>query len=379
MRFGGRRNTRPCLDDAVSAPYNAPQKLTYRLRHMQVPTTPPDENKRLASLRRLQLLDTPAEERFDRITRIARRALGTEIALVSLVDESRQWFKSAQGLNAAETKRDVSFCGHAILGDDTFVVADARADERFADNPLVTGDPRIRLYAGQPLHAPDGPRIGTLCAIDSKPRQLNREDLRTLRDLAILVENELRLETLSQAEADLRAQLTDAERRASVDSLTRVWNRRAILQLLANEVDRAAREQLVLGVIMLDLDHFKTVNDNHGHSAGDRVLRTVASRLRASVRTYDSIGRYGGEEFMIVLTRCDEQTAAVVAERVRRSVCAEPMQLESGPLEVTASLGLCVARPQQTSTEKEFVDAADQALFAAKAAGRNQVAHAQSS
>jgi len=165
---------------------------------MQTPAIPDNETQRLQALRERAILDTPAEERFDRLTRLARNMLGTQIALVSLVDAERQWFKSRQGLDACETGRDISFCGHAILGTDIFHVADARLDPRFADNPLVTGPPHIRFYAGAPLRTDDGYLIGTLCIIDDKPRQLTASELQALRDLADCVEGEINQVGLQQ-------------------------------------------------------------------------------------------------------------------------------------------------------------------------------------
>lgn len=145
----------------------------------------------MQALREQALLDTQPEERFDRITRLAQQMFGVQIALVSLVDAERQWFKSRQGLDACETGRDVSFCGHAILNKEIFHIADASLDQRFANNPLVLGPPNIRFYAGAPLATLDGYRIGTLCIIDDKPRQLTQAELSALRDLADCVEAEI--------------------------------------------------------------------------------------------------------------------------------------------------------------------------------------------
>ncbi len=166
---------------------------------MKKPDIPADEPARIAALCELAILDTPAEARFDRITRIAQRHFSTPIALVSLVDSGRQWFKSRQGLDATETPRDISFCGHAILGDDIFYVPDALADSRFVDNPLVTGAPYVRFYAGAPLHSPDGERIGTLCIIDHQPRKFSTAELSVLRDLGDCIEEELNRSRLQQA------------------------------------------------------------------------------------------------------------------------------------------------------------------------------------
>lgn len=158
---------------------------------MQAPLFPENEIARLRALHGRAILDTPPEERFDRITRLAQHVFGVEIALISLVDADRQWFKSKQGLDACETGRDISFCGHAILDKSIFHMPDARLDSRFSDNPLVTGPPNIRFYAGAPLTTNDGYRIGTLCIIDHNPRQLTKQEFAVLRDLADCVESEI--------------------------------------------------------------------------------------------------------------------------------------------------------------------------------------------
>jgi PAS domain S-box-containing protein len=165
---------------------------------------PLDEARRLEALRNLNILDTPAEERFDRITRLAQHLFHVPIALVSLIDKDRQWFKSRQGLEAHETPRDLAFCAHAILGPETMVVPDARLDPRFQANPLVTSDPNIRFYAGRPLATLDGSRVGTLCLIDNQPRQLNDDEKQVLSDLGALVENELNVVTLEAMNRELR-------------------------------------------------------------------------------------------------------------------------------------------------------------------------------
>ncbi len=172
---------------------------------LQEPEFPADEAHRIEVLRALHILDTPPEERFDRITRVAQRLFDVPVALVSLVDADRQWFKSCQGLSASETPRSISFCGHAILSSDTLVVANALDDPRFADNPLVTEAPHIRFYAGHPLKAADGSRLGTLCIIDYKPRNYSPGMLASLADLAGSVERELNLQTLVEANASIDA------------------------------------------------------------------------------------------------------------------------------------------------------------------------------
>jgi phosphoribosyl 1,2-cyclic phosphodiesterase len=151
---------------------------------------PEAEARRLAAVRSLHILDTPAEERFDRFTRLAARVFNVPVSLISLIDEDRQWFKSRVGTELGETSRNLSFCAHAILEPRPLVIPDALQDERFATNPLVVGPPRIRFYAGVPLHVA-GEAIGTLCLIDVRPREPTAEDLRMLRDLGGMVEAEL--------------------------------------------------------------------------------------------------------------------------------------------------------------------------------------------
>ena len=137
------------------------------------------------------MLDTPPEERFDRYTRIAAGLFDVPIAMVSLIDRDRQWFKSRHGFDVAETPRETAFCAHTILDRAVLQVPDALQDARFADNPVVAGPPRVRFYAGAPLAAPDGSLVGSLCLVDRRPRQLDEQQLTLLRDLADLVEAEL--------------------------------------------------------------------------------------------------------------------------------------------------------------------------------------------
>lgn len=147
---------------------------------------PGNETDRLRALHELLILDTPPEEKFERIVRFAAEQMEVPIALVSLIDDTRLWFKARVGVDMSETARDTSFCAHAIIEPDLFVVEDASRDARFADNPLVTHGPKIRFYAGAQLSAPGGERIGTLCVIDDKPRSLGAVEtavLKALRDL----------------------------------------------------------------------------------------------------------------------------------------------------------------------------------------------------
>jgi PAS domain S-box-containing protein len=169
---------------------------------MQIPARPANETARLEALRSLNILDTPPEERFDRLTRLAQKIFNVPITLISLVDEDRQWFKSRQGLETSQTARDISFCGHAILQNTPMIVEDALLDSRFADNPLVVYDPHIRFYAGYPLLGPGGHKIGSFCLIDHAPRRLTTLELSILADLTAIAQDELNIAVLSEAFAE---------------------------------------------------------------------------------------------------------------------------------------------------------------------------------
>lgn len=160
---------------------------------MRPPVRPAEEQHRLSTLQALGLLDTPPEERFDAITSTAATLFHVPISFISLVDSNRQWFKSRYGVTVSETPREVSFCGHAILDSEILVVNDTQQDERFHDNPLVTGEPFVRFYAGRPLAASNGARIGTLCIVDQKARSFPEEQRNLLQQLGGWVEAEIRL------------------------------------------------------------------------------------------------------------------------------------------------------------------------------------------
>lgn len=160
---------------------------------------PQDEEERLGALARLNILDTPPEERFDRITKIATILFNVPISTVTLVDSRREWFKSCQGLIAKEGERAISFCGHVVLNDEPLIIPDAKADPRFAGNPMVTGSPFIRFYAGIPLKSADGKRIGAFCIKDRIPHEFGLEKIELLKSLSNWAELELNFHELSLA------------------------------------------------------------------------------------------------------------------------------------------------------------------------------------
>jgi len=176
---------------------------------------------------------------------------------------------------------------------------------------------------------------------------------------------------------DLQAQLLSAREalreQATRDALTGLWNRSSMLEILAREISRARREQTPLGVVLLDLDHFKNINDTYGHLAGDAVLREAARRLQQCIRTYDSIGRYGGEEFLVVFPGCEEANAARQAERLRSVLSTDPLLLTETTVTLTASFGVTSWNPGEDTDTELLIRRADEAMYRAKKLGRNRV------
>jgi len=314
-----------------------------------------EESARLSALRSYCVLETGREARFDDLTCLASTICETPVSLISLVDTNRLFFKSAHGMDVREVPYPDFFCGHAIRQRDLFVVPDASKDPRFANHPLVADSPRVRFYAGAPLITPQDYRLGTLCVIDFVPRQLQPKQVETLRILARQV--------MCQLELNLQAMR---------DPLTGLYNRRQLEEGLHREVLRARRVGGSVGVMAIDVDHFKRVNDTLGHEVGDFALRGIADELSSCVREEDIACRAGGEEFVIILPGAGKTALRVRAEAVRRTIEQAQIPAGDGILKLTVSIGLATF-PSYGDSGPAVLRAADVALYKAKAAGRNRV------
>jgi diguanylate cyclase (GGDEF)-like protein len=335
---------------------------------------PIDEQERLQALHDLKILETPINEAFERITRLAKRIFNVPIATISLIDEKRQWLKSVQGLNACETSRDTAICSHTILQDDIFVVHDTLEDDRFRNNPFVVGDPGIRFYAGYPLWTQSNQKIGTLCIVDQTPRSFILEDFDVLRDLAGIVQSELRQHSLSQAQKNLIAEMDILRLASMVDPLTRLWNRNGIDKILNYQIKESMETNTKFGIALVDIDFFKSINDNYGHLVGDETLQTVAKVMLKSCRLQDAIGRWGGEEFLIIILAQHEKEIKTICERIRSRV--EKEIIEATRLQkfsVTLTMGVSIFSPDESFTKNKLIGLADNALYEGKQNGRNQV------
>ena len=272
---------------------------------------------------------------------------------MSVLDGHRQWFKSAEGLEGSEAPREHTFCNQTIQESRPLVVTDASRDPRFSDNPYVLNPPFVRFYAGIPLQTKDSHGIGTLCIVDTKPREFPDSDVAILTDLARIVMDELEL-----------------RRVATTDSLTGALSRRAFKEEASRAAALALRHHHDLSCVMLDVDHFKLINDKHGHACGDLVLSAVVKACRSALRKSDLIGRMGGEEFAVLLPHTGAEGALQTSERMRKAV--EDLRFSSIPdARVTASFG--VASLTRTTNDFEaLLKSADAALYEAKSSGRNR-------
>jgi diguanylate cyclase (GGDEF)-like protein len=270
---------------------------------MQAPAIPEDEGTRVDTLYDLRILDTEPEERFDRLTRLAKRLLQVPISLISLVDENREWIKSGEGFDKSEVSRDISFSAHAILGEDILLVPDATLDERFRDNPLVVDEPHIRFYAGCPLRAANGSKLGTLSLIDREPRELSENDKALLRDLTRMAEQDI-----------VAFQL------ATMDELTMLSNRRGFEALTKHALELSRRFQKPAALLYFNLDQFKQINERFGRAEGDLALKTFAQCLKLTFRESDVLGQLGGDEFAVFMTNVSNTELEHALERLSDAV-----------------------------------------------------------
>ncbi|KIK87874.1 sensor domain-containing diguanylate cyclase [Pseudomonas koreensis] len=312
---------------------------------MLAPIKPANEAVRIQALHGLNVLDSAPEERFDRLTRLAKRLFNVPIALVTLVDKDRQWFKSCVGLDVNETPRDVSFCGHAILQDELLLVPDAKQDKRFHDNPLVTGEPNIRFYAGYPLTVPNGNKMGTLCLIDTRPRELDDEERGLLRDLAGMAEQELM-----------------AVQMANMDELTLLSNRRGFKALAQYALEACKHRDKPATLLFFDLNDFKHINDHYGHAEGDSALKTFADVLRIAFRESDVVGRLGGDEFVALLTGSSHVETTAIMARLKDILDERNTMLQRG-YDIRFSVGQIEYDPQRHDTVDRLLADADSAMY----------------
>ncbi len=261
-----------------------------------VAATAPDEELRLAALHAIGILDTPAEESFDRLTRLATRLFAVPAALIVLVDAQRHWIKSAAGPTAMELAGDRQLFYHSILQDEILQIADVSADIRFSAHQSALSP--LRFFAACPLRSREGYRLGVLCLLDRVPRTLKAADLGALCDLGAIVESEFSTLEL-----------------ASHDGLTGIPNKRGFMLLAQQNLAFCARQGCAGSLVLLELTALKSINDTHGRTEGDLALLVFADQLKKAFRGSDSFARLGAGQFAVFLANVTKEQASVVFAR----------------------------------------------------------------
>ncbi len=316
----------------------------------------PEEAKRLDVLSSYDIIDSAPDETFDRVTRLAQATFRAPVAMISLIDEKRQWIKSSQGISIPELPRSTSICAHAIEGNEPLVVPDLREDRRFALSQLVVGEPRLRFYAGVPLTASGGHRVGTLCAADIEPRDASPREVSLLQDLARLT-----------------IDLFELKKMALSDGLTGLCTRRAFLTEATRQVANAKRSGRALACALFDIDRLALINNNYGTAAGDLVLQTSAEGCRRALRKIDVASRIGGGKFGVLLPETATEGAMRAAERLREAMAATTVTYAGNRIQFTVSLGISVLASHEEDAQN-LIGRAEQAIAESKSGGRNRTA-----
>jgi len=329
-----------------------------------------DEDLRVAALTNYGILDTPDEDEFDLLVQVAAEICDVPYAFISLIDRNRVWHKSSFGSAPQEALRTESFCSLAINEDKLLFIPDTSEDERTKNWNSTTRKNGMAMYSGANLITPEGYRIGTLCVLDTKPKKLTEKQLTLLLGLARQV---VSLIELRKRNRDFDAAMIKLQQIANEDVLTGLATRRALLDRLHIEADRIQRFSSSLTVVMLDLDHFKQINDRYDHAMGDMVLRAIGELILSNIRSVDIAGRYGGEEFCIVLPGTDLAGGLKFADTLRIAISEKLIEDNGRQVRVTASFGVATSETVIADRGEDLIRAADTALYDAKHSGRNRV------
>lgn len=322
---------------------------------MLAPEIPKDEQKRIEKLRALNILDTSAEERFDRLTRLAKRIFKADISIITLIDSDRQWFKSTTDTQIfpSEISRDISFCAHTILDDTIMVVEDASKDERFKANPIVINDPKIRFYAGYPLRMNDGSALGALCVLDSKPRRFCADDLQMLKDLGAMAEQEIAV-----------------VKSATLDELTKIANQKGFIEFASHSYIVSKRKGVQCSVLLFSLNNLERINEKLGQAEFKRVLLSFKDLLKVVFRDSDIFGRIDSNEFAVFMLDSDDASAKAAIVRLYNAVGKINDQAEQA-YSIQFSAGHVVALPGTNQTLDDLLDLARERMETDKLSRRH--------
>lgn len=320
---------------------------------MQIPDY--KEQKRLQDLVDTGIMDTLPEKVYDDIATLAAYICESPIAYISFLDDKRQWYKARINIPFEETSIEDALCSVTIGESELVHVPDLTRDTRFQSNAFVQSDMGIRFYAGIPLVNSEGSALGSLCVVDYKVRELTDKQRFALEALGRQIVSQL----------ELRKVLNTSIHHALHDVLTGLPNRLLFRERLAQACREAKRHNEKCAVLFIDLDGFKLVNDTHGHSVGDATLKYTAERLSSVLREEDTVARYGGDEFVIILNRIkDAKEAGKVAASIQERL-EKPLVIDGLSLKVGASVGISLY-PEHATTSDELIQHADKALYEVK-------------
>lgn len=312
---------------------------------------------------------------FEHVLRVTQRLFQVPLVLLTIVAQKPTQADECYALPARALPSDISFCTPALYATGTVAIEDMRTEPRFATHPAVTGEPHLRFYAGRPLLNHQGYTIGVLSIVDAEPRVLGSEEIKLLDALGAWAEMALRFKEFDETQKSLVNAIAEAKRKSMTDQMLDIWNRPSIREILAKEHARASKPGSELSLLMVDVDHFKDINDQFGHPAGDTVLIKLCNSLRTSLRPQDSLGRYGGEEFLIILPDTGIAVARDIAERLRTDAKAIDFEVDGDyTINITISVGCAgLVEEEKLLSPDEMISRADQKLLIAKSTGRNKV------
>jgi len=315
-----------------------------------------------------EILPLELDEQILRIQRIGKRVFRVGNCLVVLRDSTVE----QQG-DLSNTTPELAFCSGMPRTEKLLVVPDTRLHPKTRQHRLVIGAPHIRFFVTCPIYSVDRVAIGSINLLDFVPRVFGIDEQAMLADLAGLVERELQLRAMNATQLALQKKNKNLRRRSLIDPLIGTWNRGAIMRILEIESIRCEKLGIPLSLVVVDLDHFKKINDTYGHPAGDTVLVKAASRMRSCIRPQEALGRYGGEEFLVVLPGSSQSIAQSVAERMREAIAAHAECIGQASVDLTISAGVASTEAFPHATTEELISRADVALYNAKDSGRNKV------
>lgn len=328
---------------------------------------PINEAERLVSVRSLLPSELTITSELDILTTLVRDVFEAASCSVSIIDEDWQRIAATSGIETEDCPREQSGCTHVVYSGQPLIVPDMRLHPAFHKQAYVTGEPGFRFYAGFPLEVDTGLTLGALCVIDTKPRDFDSHQCEEMRRFAQLASALMRLQRKNML---LQSDKVALQKSSLTDPLTQLYNRRALKEHVAPFLRQHAANKQSAGILMMDMDNFKTVNDTYGHPAGDRLLKQVADRIRSVIRKDDIPVRIGGDEFCIILPTVQTETdLQTIADRMVEAFRV-PFKVSGQLVYSSVSIGTLLA-PEDGNTNEQLSRHADKALYVAKARGRN--------